>query len=264
MVDFLSRLGAARDVAARHLALALVPFVSAFLDITNIVRVVSFRGGHAGITFRFPAAVVDYWTFASVPNQGGGVQATGTLLFVPVVIVVQAGLAAGYLGSIAEATESGRYDFVANVKRYAVPFLGYVAIAFLLGSGAVVLGLLGGPGGAALLVLVLVPLFLIFGYLFYATPYLIVLRDAGLVAALEESYGYAIEGGAYAAFAVRYLVAVLLLSVVGTAFVNLGAVGIVVGAALAAPVGLIFNVAVMEFVRDLETDSEATTSNSVA
>jgi len=262
-IGFLSRLEAARDAAVRHLALALVPFVSVFLDVTNIVRVVSFRGGHAGITFRFPAAVVDYWTFASVPNPPDGVHVTGTLLFVPVAILLKAALAAGYLGSIAEATGTGRYDFAANVRRYVVPFLGYIAITFLLGSGAVLLGLLGGPGGAALLVFLLVPLFLIFGYLFYATPYLIVLRDVGLVAALRESYAYAIGDGAYAAFAIRYLVAVLLLSIVGTAFVNLGAVGIVVGAALAAPVGLILNVAVMEFVRDLEDGGEARSPASV-
>jgi len=263
-IGFLSRLEAARDAAVRHLALALVPFVSVFLDVTNIVRVVSFRGGHAGITFRFPAAVVDYWTFASVPNPPDGVHVTGTLLFVPVAILLKAALAAGYLGSIAEATETGRYDFAANVKRYVVPFLGYIAIAFLLASGGVVLALLGGPGGAALLVVLLVPVFLIFGYLFYAAPYLIVLRDAGLVAALEGSYAYAIAGGLYAAFAIRYFVAVLVLSVVGTAFVNLGAVGVVVGALLAAPVGLVFNVAVMDFVRDLESEDEPGSPDSVA
>ena len=78
------------------------------------------------------------------------------------------------------------------------------------------------------------------------------LRDAGLVDALGRSYGYAIEGGPYAGFAIRYLGAVLLLSLVGTLFVNLGPVGVVLGAALAAPVGLAFNVAVMSFVRDLE------------
>lgn len=262
-VELVSRLAAAREVAAAHLALALVPFVSAFLDVTNSVRVVSFRGGHAGITFRFPAAVVDYWTFASVPNPPDGVHVTGMLLFVPVAILVKAALAAGYLGSIADVIETGRYDFGANVRQYVVPFLGYVAIAFLLGSGGVALALLGGPRGAALLVVLLVPVFLIFGYLFYATPYLIVLRDAGLVAALRGSYAYAMAGGPYAAFALRYLVAVLLLSVIGTVFVNLGAIGVVVGAVLAAPVGLIFNVAVMDFVRDLEDGEEAGTPAAV-
>jgi hypothetical protein len=260
--EFLSRLAAAREVAAAHLALALVPFVSTILDVTNVVRAVSFRGTHFGITFPFPTAVADYWTFASVPNPPGGSDVT--VAWLPVAILLQAVLAAGYLGSIAEVTETGTYDFWASVKRFFVPVLGYIAIVFLLGSGAVLLALLGGPDGAALLVVLLFPAVLLFSYLFYATPYLIVLRDAGLVEALRGSYAYAIAGGSYAAFGIKYLVAGLLLSVVGTAFINLGTVGVVVGAALAAPVGLLFNVAVMDFVRDLEDGGDAVASEPAA
>lgn len=257
MAELTKRVSAAGAVASRHGALAMVPFLSTFLEFSNLRKVLAFDGSHVGLTFRFPTAIVDYWTFASVPNVPGGPDTGGTVLFLPIVVLVQAGLVAGYLGSIREAMETGTFDFAANVRRYYLPMLGWALLAVLLGSSTVLLGAVGGSRTLPILVVLLVPVYLVLSYLFYATPYLIVLRDTGLEQALRSSYAYAMAGGEYGAFAVEFLVAVVVLSVVGTFFVNAGAFGVLAGALLAAPIGLLFNVAVMTFVRDLDRSAGA-------
>lgn len=252
MVDFRARLSDAWRRRDAVLPLAFVPFVSAFLDWSNIVRVIDFRGGHLGINFRFPSAVADVWTFVSVPNQGSAV-AGGPTILIPVAIAVQAALAAAYLGSLRDATESGEYDVLDNARRYFLRMFGYQLLAVLLVLATVGGGVAGGSGAAVLLVIVLIPIYLLLAYLFYATPYLVVIRDAGLIEALRGSYEHAVEAGDYLSFAVQYLVAVALLSIVGTAVVvNLGVVGIIVGAVAAAPVALTLNLATLDFLSDLE------------
>lgn len=256
MVSFTRRLAAAWTVATGPaLPLALVPLVSSLLQFEKFQRVLGFHGGHVGVNFRFPAAVADLWTLVSLPNQGGGVHVTGPLLLLPVLVVVQAALAAGYLGSIRSMLAGDRYAFADCVGRYFLPFLGYSALTFGLGLVSVGFAAAGGRGAAALVLVVGLPAHLLLAYLFYATPYLVVVRDSGLLDALAESYRLALAGGPYAAFAGGYLVATAGISLVATAVVvNLGPVGLLLGLVGGPLVGLTLTVATMQFVLDLVAD----------
>ena len=174
---------------------------------------------------------------------------------VPVGVVLRAALAAGYFGSLAGALERGRYGFVGHVRRHFVPFLGFTVLPMLV---LLPLALLGVANHAFLLpaMLLLVPAFIVAAYLFYATPYLIALRDAGLRMALEDSYRMAVAGGPYWRYALGYAGFVLAVSAVATAVVvNLGLLGVAVGAVAAAPVGLAANAATMRFVADVDPAS---------
>jgi hypothetical protein len=112
-----------------------------------------------------------------------------------------------------------------------------------------------------LLVFPLMLVWLVLAYYLYATPYLFVAEERGLTDALGRSYELSQETSDYTRFAVRYLLFVAAASLVGTLFVNLKLVGVLLGAVLAAPLGLALNAATMAFVTDLvdrETaDSEA-------
>lgn len=244
--------------ALDHLPLALVPLVTALLATDKIQRVATFRGGHFGLKLGLPLGVVDVWQFVNVPNENLGVglplpDALPLLAVVlPVGVVVQAGLAAGYFGSLASARRTGSYDFAASVRRHFVPFLVYTLVPILVLAPLAVLEV-ASHQGFALVVLVLLPAFLVAAYLFYATPYLVVLRDADIVAALRGSFALAVDGGPYFRYAVGYAGFVLAVSLVATAVVvNLGLLGVVVGAVAAAPVGLAANAATLRFVADVD------------
>ena len=98
----------------------------------------------------------------------------------------------------------------------------------------------------------LVPAFLVLSYLFYATPYLLVVADAPVGEALGRSYEWALAGGPYFAYGVAYLLFVAAVSAAGTVVVvNLGAVGILLGAVASAPVALALTFATTEFVAEM-------------
>lgn len=250
--SFGERLEAGLGRATDHLPLAVVPLLASLLSVDNVRRVLDFRGVHLGIAFPLPPAVPDLWTFVNVPNQGSGVHVSPTLPLLPVLVVVQAALAAGLLGSVHQVLRKGTYDFSRNAKRYFVPFLAYQALVGVALLATVALGAVAPP-----LLLLAIPAYLVFAYLFYAAPYLLVVEDLGVVAALARSYGWALAGGAYARFAGGYLLAVAGISVVATAVVvNAGAVGIAVGTIAGAPVALAFAFATTRFVADMAADGD--------
>ncbi|GKZ16203.1 hypothetical protein [Haladaptatus sp. T7] len=232
------------------LPLALVPLFATFLHLDNIRRATSFTGYHLGATFRFPTAIPTFWTFVSLPNQGVGVHVSPTMYFAPVTIVVESVLAAGYLGSVRDAIETGRYDFARNAKEYFVPLLGYTLLVW-----AVLLVAFGVGVAFAPLLFVALPVMLILSYLFYGTPFLVVVDDCSLGEALRRSNDLAVGGSdadtTYGSFGVGYLVFVFVASLVGTLFINLGVVGVVLGAVLSAPVALALTAATVEFFVDL-------------
>jgi hypothetical protein len=113
-------------------------------------------------------------------------------------------------------------------------------------------------------VLVVLPaliVFLVAAYLFYATPYLVVLRDAGVVDAARQSYALATRGGPYAAFAAGFALFVLAVSPVATGLVvNLPVVGLPVGILGGSYLGLAANVATMRFLADLDPGASVAVS----
>ncbi len=247
MPDFRSLLGDARSVAGSVPILAAVPFVTALLAIDNVRRAATTGGYdfHLGVAFRFPTAVVDLWAFVSLPAAGAGVRVAEPVWLIPVFVLVQSALAAGYLGSIDQWIEERRFDFLRNVERHVRGILGYNVLVWAVTLAVLGFGLLAGP-----LLLVLVPAFLLFNYLFFAAPYLIVVRGDGVGEALGRSYEWAVAGDEYFAFAVQFLVAVALVSVPTTLVAaNFGIVGVAVAALCTAPVGLTFSAATTLFVR---------------
>ena len=229
------------------LPLALVPFFATFLHIDDIRKTVNLTGGHMGVKFQFPTALPTYWTFTSVPNSTvTGVHISPTMYFAPIYVVVTSVLMAGFLGSIRESIETGRYDFAYNARTYFLPFLGYSVLVWVAFFASFALGVAFGP----LLIVALLALFVL-SFVFYGAPFLIVVDDRSLVEALRGSYELAAVDSDYAAFGGGYFVFVLVASLVGTLLINLGISGIVIGAVLSAPVSLALTVATVEFFIDL-------------
>ncbi len=261
MPPFTTRLADGWQRGLEHLPLALVPLVTAVFATEKVQQVATFQGRHFGLRLGLPAGVVDLWQFVSLPNESIGVgvplpEALPLLVVIlPVAIVVQAGLAAGYFGSLASALETGQFDFVASVRDHFAPFLAYTLIPLVVIIPLALLGV-GGSRQLVPVVLLLVPVVIVAGYLFYATPYLIVLREADLWSALRASYQLAIDGAPYLRYAAGYAGFVLAVSLVATAVVvNLGLVGVAIGVVAGAPVGLACNAATMRFVSDLDAQS---------
>jgi hypothetical protein len=268
MPDFVTRLSAGFDRAGDHLALALVPVLFALLNTDKILAVASFDGGHIGFKLGLPLSVVTVWQFVSVPTDGVAVT-TGqpiellpvAVVTVPVLIAVQAALTAGYFGCLRDAVDGDSLRFREHTRRHFRPFLVLTAVPFLallpLAVGVFGLGSLTGSLGGAALFLVLPALvgFLIAAYLLYATPYLVVLRDGGVIDAARRSYALATEGGPYASYAAGFALFVLLVSPVATALVvNVPIVGLPVGILGGAYLGLAANLATMRFVADLDPE----------
>jgi len=269
MPGFTTRLSSGLFRASEHLVLALVPVLFALLDTNKMLAITSFDGGHVGVRLGVPFPVVTVWQFVSVPQSGATVE-TGipvealplAAVTVPVLLVVQAAVTAGYYGSLGNALDGAPYDFVGNSRRYLLPFLVLTALPFLFVL-PLALGVLGdvGPTGrssAAALALV-VPaavLVLVAAYLFYGTPYLLVLRDTGLLDAARASYSLATAGGPYPAYTAGFALFVLLVSPVATAIVvNVPLVGLPVGILAGGVLGLAANFATMRFFADLDPAS---------
>lgn len=244
---FSARLETGWKRATEYPELALVPVLSSLLSPDNVRRVLEFRGGHFGLSLRFPVALADLWTFVSLPSQGPGIHVSPTLPLVPVLILVQTALVAGLLSSVHEVLETGEYDFAGSVRRYFVRILLFEVLVWALGLATFAIGVAG-----LSLVLLAIPAFFVLSYLFYATPYLLVVADLNLGDALARSYEWAVAGGSYFSFAIGYLLVVAAASIFGTAVVvNLGAVGILVGTIVSAPVALALTFATTEFVADM-------------
>lgn len=247
MADFASLVREAADRFDDLAALAAVPLFTSLLAFDNIERAAA--GGefdfHAGVAFSFPNAVVDLWTFVSLPAGEPGVRVAEPLWLLLVVFAVQSALTAGYLGSIHRRLDGERIDFLGDVGRYFPRILAYQALAWGVTLLALFVGILTGP-----FVLLLFPAALVLNYLFFAAPYLIVVRDASVGTAIRESYEWAIDGGGYFAYAVRHLAAVAAVSIPTTLVaVNFGVVGVVLAAVATAPVGLTLSAATTLFVR---------------
>jgi hypothetical protein len=271
MPGFVTRLSAGFDRAGEHLGLAVVPVLFALLNTDKIFAVASFDGGHIGFKLGLPLSVVTVWQFVSVPNDGVSVT-TGqpiealpvAVVTVPVLIAVQAALSAGYFGSLRDAVDGDPIRFREHTRRHFRPFLVLTAVPFLalvpLAAGVFGVGsLTGSLGGAALFFLLPALLgFLIAAYLLYATPYLVVLRDDGVLDAARRSYALATEGGPYFSYALGFALFVFLVSPVATGLVvNLPIVGLPVGILGGAYLGLAANFATMRFVADLDPEVSA-------
>lgn len=248
MTPFAEHLAAARRRLDALIPLALVPVAATLVRVEAVERVATGTGRHFGISASFPLPVPDLWTFVSLPSPAAGVHVEGSPVS-PLVPLVQAALAAAYVGGIHQVLSGRRLDPVAAVRERFVPFLLFVGVlwAVILSVGA-----LAAATRSLVAVAVAVPLLLAIGYLFYAAPFLFVTEDRSFLAGLARSAELALGGGDYARFAVVYFAVVLVASVPMTVVaVNAGVVGLLVGTAATAPLSLLLTAATVSFVDDL-------------
>jgi hypothetical protein len=264
MPDFATRLADGWRRVLDALPLALVPLLFALTDVNKLQSVIAVDGFHVGFRLGTPISVVTLWQFVSLPQSGVNVDPGVPLetlpvvvVTVPVLLVVQAALSAGYFGSVADHLETGEYRFVANAAAYFLPFLVLTVapVVLLLPLALGLVGLGAAPRSGGLLVLAVVA-FVLLAYLFYATPYLVVLRDTGVLSAARGSYALAVSGGPYLAYAAGVALFVLAVSPVATVVVvNIPVLGLPLGLLVGSVLGLALNTATMRFVADVDPAS---------
>lgn len=238
--------------AGRVWPLAAVPLVATLLDWGRLLTLLENTDRVFSVSFGIPRAVSTLWSFVNAQPTGvsGGPPTLAALpLFVAglaLSAVVSGVLAAGYLGSI-DAAIDGRWDFFAAVRAYARPLVGYSLLEAVVGIVLVLAGLVATP----LLVVVGLAL-LVLGYLFFATPYLVVVADLALVPALGRAFALATGDARVPAFFVGYVLVSALLSVpVSWMAFNAPPIGVGIAVLASAPLALVLNVATLLFVRDV-------------
>jgi hypothetical protein len=242
-----SLLSRASRTAGRVSEYAVVPVALTLFAFGKVLAAADRSSVSFNVKFSFPADVATLWTVVDPPAQGIAVHSPTPLLFVPVFLVVEAAVVAGYLGGIRDAHWERDPDFVAAIGDYWLSILGIRAVQFLLFGGLAIALFAGGAGAA---VLVGAPVLFVLGYLLWGAPYLVVLRDSDAVTALAESASLALDGG-YFRFSVAYAFAVSVVSVVVSPLVtSAGVVGIFVGAVLVAYPSLVGSAAATIVVDD--------------
>lgn len=229
--------------------LAVVPLVTALFRIDNLLAIAGRGRLHVGATVGLPAPVVDAWALVDAPLAGTLLPSIGALVLVT---FVQGLLAAGYLGSIAEAREGIGFTFLPNVAKYGGRMLAFAAVWLAVTAALPLVAVAaGGLLGVALTPVVLaVSVAVTYGI--WAAPYLVVEEDLQLGAAVARSLEYATESDRYLRFSLAYATGILAVSVVATLLLaNLWIVGALLAVVLAAPAGLLLNVATAAFVGDL-------------
>lgn len=236
-----SLLSRAARVAGRVAPYAVVPFALSLLAVEKVQSAASSAGFSVNLKFALPADVATLWTLVDPVPAGVTVNTPVPLVVVPVFLVVQAVVVAGFLGGIRDAYRGEEHDFAAAAGAHWLSMLGVEVAQFVVFVGIGSLAVAGGGFAAAL---VAFPALLVLGYLFWGAPYLVVLRDSDAVTAFAESAELASAGGRYLQFSVGYAVAVAAGSVIVSPLVSTtGVVGIVVGAALVAYPALVGSVA---------------------
>ena len=225
-----SLLARAARISGRVSPYAVVPFV---LSLAAVEKVLSAGGPgfSMNVKFALPADVATLWTLVDPPARGVTLHTPVPLVALPVFLVVEAALVAGFLGGLRDAYRGEAPDFAGAASDHWLSILGVRVAQFVVfvGLGGVMLA--GGPVG----LLVALPLFVLLGYLIWGAPYLVVLRDSDALTALAESAAVARAGGDYLLFTVGYALAVAVGSVVLSPLVSTaGVVGVLVGSALVA------------------------------
>lgn len=262
-VPFTDRIADGWRRSGDALWLAFVPVVLSLFSVDKILGVLGLDGFHVGVTLvSFPSPSSGVWQFVNTPQSDAHVGLAASLGVVAAAFVTSAFLLGGYLGSLRRFLDAGaaEYDFVGDARAHLAPMAVWTGVPSLVTAGVVLVtggfGTVDGSSAFLPVVLVLFVLYAVFGYLFYAAPFLVVLRETGIADALRSSYDLALSGGPYASYAVGYLLFALLVSVPMSLFVvNLGVVGLLLGIPVGGRVGLAATTASMRFVADVDDRS---------
>jgi len=255
-----SLLQRAARVAGRVAPYAAVPAALTLLAFDNVAAAATSGGAGVSVKFALPTAVATLWTVFDPPSTGLSFVSPTPLSALPVFLVVDAVLTAGYLGAIRDASHGVSPDFGRNVAAYALPVLGVRFVEFLtLGLFSFLLV----SSGSLALGVVAAPLLLVAGYLIWAAPFLVVTHDFGAVDALAASVSLASAGGRYLQFSVVYAVGAAVASALVSPLLTAGGFGTVVAlTALVAYPSLVASAAAMLVVRETAGSSSATRQNA--
>lgn len=249
-----SLLDRAARVAGRVAPYAVVPALLTLLAFDNVAATAAGGGGlSVSVKFALPTAVPTLWTVFDPPTTGVSFVTPTPLSALPVYLVVDAVLTAGYLGGIHDAAHDVQPDFAENVATYALPVLGVRVVEFLTVG---VFSFLLVAGGNVLLAFLAFPLVLFAGYLLWGAPFLVVARDRSVVDALAESVSLALDGGRYLRFSVVFAVGAAVVSLfVSPVLAAGGFVTVVVLAAIIAYPALLASAAAMLVVDEVADQS---------
>lgn len=161
--------------------------------------------------------------------------------------VVFAAVLAGYLGGIDRLLRGEPASVFECIVSYAPRFFLYHLLYF----GAVLLFVFLFVVAPPLFVLGILFAF-VAGYLFYATPFLLVVADVGVLEGFHRSAEHALEGGAYFWFALWHMAVAAVVSGILSLLVSIGgAGGFIVAIFVTAPVGLVLTAATVSFCQEL-------------
>ncbi|ADQ66375.1 hypothetical protein C499_01425 [Halogeometricum borinquense DSM 11551] len=261
-IPFTDRIADGWRRSADALWLVFVPVVTALFSVDKILRITLINRFHVGFKFlNLPSPIESVWRFVNVPQSGVHIDSGPAIPILAVLVLVTMFLLGGYLGSIRRLLDADedQFDFTHDAFAYLGPMAVWAAVPSLVTvSVAMLAGGFGTVEGNTLLPLVFVIIAgaLVFGYLFYAAPFLVVLRETGLVDALRGSYHLAVSGGPYASYALGYVFFSFVVSgALSLIVVNLGIVGLLVGIPLGGRLGLATTTATMRFVADVDDQS---------
>lgn len=244
----------AARTAGRVSPYAVVPFALTLLAIDNVAQTAAASGLEFSLKLALPTAIPTLWTVFDPPSTGLTFVTPTSLSVLPVYIVVEAALAAGYLGGIYDAASETTSEFAAAVFEYALPVLVVRVVEFVLVGGLALLAL-GGGGGVAVLVL---PFLFVVGYLIWGAPFLVVARDAAALDAIAWSASLATNESQYVTFSVGFAVATAVVSLLVSPLLAEGGFAmVVVLAAVAAYPALVASAAAMHVVDDAAAPSRA-------
>ncbi|MFB6269894.1 MAG: hypothetical protein ABEH83_08130 [Halobacterium sp.] len=241
----MSLLDDAARTAGRVSPYAAVPFALSLLAVDNVVQTASTSGLELSVKFALPTAVPTLWTVFDPPSSGVSFVTPTSLSLLPVYLLVDAVLTAGYLGGIYDAAHDAVPDFGDNAATYAVPVLVVRVVEFLLVGALALLAVDGGASAA----IILVPFVFVVGYLIWGAPFLVVARDADPVEAIAWSASLATSDSQYVTFSVAFAVATAVASLfVSPLLAEGGYVVVFVLAALAAYPALVASAAAMHVI----------------
>lgn len=236
----------------RLLVLALVPLVTSVLNVSDLLATAQSRG--MSVSASFPIYRYDLWSFVNAPDGGGLTVSVpfGTMesivLAVPLLVtylVISGVLSAGYFGSIASGITTGSFDFIANLRKFAVRMIA-LEVLVVVGILVVFLPLLVVPPLFVLAIFLL----LVVGYLLFPTVYVLVLEDIGIESAIKRAYDL-VSAHQPIWFFLTLVVATLVCAIPLSVLAHSGVGGAIIAAIVAAPISLAFNVATALMVAEM-------------
>ncbi|MEY7852110.1 hypothetical protein AB7C87_23245 [Natrarchaeobius sp. A-rgal3] len=287
---FLRHVSRILDRPGELLPFALVPFVLSVAHVERTRRALDPPSGWFSINFEFvfPTPLLDLWSFADPPDPptddpsemlvGGSDTASGSHSFdvtfetpfdtvaLPLEgvdgelaawfglvllahTVIGAVIAAGYLGGLDRRLRRRPVAILDSVVRFAPRIFLYHLVLYAAFALLVPLFVIAPP-----LILIGMIGLLVFGYLFYAVPFLFVVDDANFLEAFRRSAGFATGEASYFWFALGHGLLAVIVSPVVSGVLSAGGIGFVIAVAIATPFALVMTAATVSFVQELVDD----------